>query len=193
MKETIDVAVTYVTSILQNYGPFSGILLVILESVFPILPLGVFITLNIHAFGFLLGFFLSWIATCLGCIFSFYFFRFCFSERFIKFVTRRKSQNLKETTKRIQKIAFPNLVVLIALPFTPAFFVNIASGLSKMDAKKFIIAILIGKLSIVFFWGFIGKSILESVTDLKTIMMVSLMLLLAYLLSKWVGKKLKVE
>lgn len=193
VKETIDVAVTYMTSTLQNFGPISGILLVILESIFPVLPLGVFITLNINAFGFLFGFLLSWIATSLGCMLSFFLFRSCFSKRFIKFISKKNSKNLKEIMKKINKISFSNLVVLIALPFTPAFLINIASGLSNMNSKKFISAILLGKLSIVFFWGFIGKSILESVTDLTTIIIVSILLLLAYFLSKLVGKKLKIE
>ena len=193
MKETVDVAVTYMTSILQTFGPFSGILLVLLESIIPVLPLGVFITLNINAFGFLFGFLLSWMATCIGCILSFYLFRFWFQDRFFRLLKKKKAKHLKETIAKISKIPFSNLVVLIALPFTPAFLINIAAGLSKMSSEKFVIAILLGKISIVYFWGYIGKSILESVTDIKTIITVSFMLLIAYFLSKLVGKKLKIE
>ena len=193
MKETVDVAVTYMTSILQTFGPFSGILLVLLESIIPVLPLGVFITLNINAFGFLFGFLLSWMATCLGCILSFYLFRFWFQDRFFRFLKKKKTKHLKETIAKISKIPFSNLVVLIALPFTPAFLINIAAGLSKMSSEKFVIAILLGKISIVYFWGYIGKSILESVTDIKTVITVSFMLLLAYFLSKFLPKKLKTE
>ncbi len=193
MKETVDVAVTYMTSILQTFGPFSGILLVLLESIIPVLPLGVFITLNINAFGFLFGFLLSWMATCIGCILSFYLFRFLLQDRFFRLLKKKKAKHLKETIVKISKIPFSNLVVLIALPFTPAFLINIAAGLSKMSSEKFVIAILLGKISIVYFWGYIGKSILESVTDIKTIITVSFMLLIAYFLSKLVGKKLKIE
>lgn len=193
MKETVDVVVTYLTSILQTLGPFSGILLVLLESIFPVLPLGVFITLNINAFGFLFGFLLSWIATCLGCIISFYLFKYFFSSKFLDFISKRKSKHLKKIIARISKVPFTNLVVLIALPFTPAFLINVASGLSKMGEQKFIMAILLGKLSIVYFWGYIGKSLLESVTDIKTIITISIMLVIAYFLSKLVGKKLKIE
>lgn len=193
MRETVDVAVTYMTTILQDFGPFSGILLVLLESIIPILPLGVFITLNINAFGFLFGFLISWMATCLGCIISFYFFRCWFQKRFSNYISKKKLKHLKEVTKKISHIPFSNLVVLIALPFTPAFLINIASGLSKMSKEKFIIAILLGKLSIVYFWGYIGKSVLESVTDIRTIITISIMMVIAYLLSKLVGKKLKIE
>lgn len=193
MKELIDQAVTYITSILQTLGPFAGIFMVFLESILPILPLGVFIALNINAFGFLFGFILSWLATSLGCIISFYLFKSCFSEKFICFINKKKFSQIQKIVKRLNKIPFSNLVVLVALPFTPAFLINIAAGLSKIDSKKFIFSILLGKISIVFFWGFIGKSVLESVTDIKTIIIVSIILVFAYFLSKLIGKKLKIE
>ncbi len=192
MKDTVDLAVTYMTTLLKTFGPFSGILLVLLESILPILPLGVFITLNINAFGFLFGFLLSWMATCIGCILSFYCCRLWFSKSFLRFVSK-KSKHLKEVAERISKIPFTNLVVLIALPFTPAFLINIASGLSKMNTEKFVVAVLLGKLSIVYFWGYIGKSILESVTDIRTIIIITILLSIAYFISKLIGKKLKIE
>lgn len=86
-----------------------------------------------------------------------------------------------------------NLVVVIALPFTPAFLINIASGLAGVDKKKFLIAILVGKLSIVYFWGVIGTSFLESMTDIKTIMIISVMLVIAYFVSKYISKKTHVD
>ena len=64
------------------------------------------------------------------------------------------------------------------------------SGISR---KKFILALLIGKIFMIFFWGYVGKSLIESVTDIKTIIIVSLMLLLAYFISKFVSKKANIE
>lgn len=193
MNETVDVVVTYIIDYLQLMGPFLGILLVLLESILPVLPLGVFITLNFASFGNLFGFFLSWSATCIGCYVSFLIFRSCFQKQFSKLLSKKKSKQLKEMMKKIDNITFANLVVLVALPFTPAFLINIASGLSKISKKKFLISILIGKISIVFFWGFIGKSLLESITDIKTIFIVSIIMVIFYFLSKVVGKKLKIE
>ena len=93
----------------------------------------------------------------------------------------------------IKDISFSNLVLIIALPFTPAFLINAACGLSKMKFKKFIFAIIIGKISIVYFWGFISKSLLESITDFKTILIVITLLLISFVLSKLINKKLKLE
>lgn len=193
MRELIDFSITYITECLQYIGPIGGILLVLLESIIPALPLGVFITLNIHAFGSILGFFLSWIATCLGCFLSFFLFRHCFQKKWNLFISRKKGTQLKKMMERLNHISFSNFVVLVALPFTPAFLINISSGLSTMSHRKFIHAILLGKLSIVFFWGYIGKSLLESITDIRVVIIVSIILVVFYLLSKIVSSKLKIE
>ena len=94
---------------------------------------------------------------------------------------------------KIDKVDLSTLVLLIALPFTPAFLVNIASALSNMKFKKFMIAILIGKIFLVFFWGFIGTSLLESLKNPRIIISILSMLMIAYLLSKIVTKKMNVE
>ena len=62
-----------------------------------------------------------------------------------------------------------------------------------MSKRKFITAILIGKIFMVIFWGCIGKSLLESITDIKTIMIVSVFIIIAYIISKIVSKKMKIE
>ncbi len=188
--ENIGNYIEQITNMLQSLGTISGILLIILESIIPALPLGVFITLNINAYGLLIGLIISWIGTCLGCYLSYIFFKFLYNNFLDKHI---KNKKLKKMVKSIRKITFPNLVVLIALPFTPAFLINIACGLANMSKKKFIAAIMIGKVSIVVFWGCIGKSLLESITDIKTIIVVSIFTIIMYLISKIVSKKLKIE
>ena len=76
----------------------------------------------------------------------------------------------------------------MAMPFTPAFAINIGAGLSEIDAKKFFAALMVGKISMIYFWGFIGKSLLESISDPYTIAQITGMLILAYLVSKVVNK-----
>lgn len=102
-------------------------------------------------------------------------------------------KKLQKANNKFKSIPFSNLVVIIALPFTPAFLINIVGGMSGISRKKFIAALLIGKIFMIFFWGYVGKSLIESVTDIKTIIMVSLMLLLAYFISKFVSKKANIE
>ena len=75
MFEIID---TFVNNMIQNlgaWGPIAGCLFIVIESIIPILPLFVFITLNFLAFGNVLGFIISWVFTCVGCSISFFLFR----------------------------------------------------------------------------------------------------------------------
>lgn len=190
--EWIEETVTFFTEFLTTGGPLFGVFIILLESVIPALPLGVFIALNMHAFGKIFGFLISWFATSLGCCLSYFVFSHYVSG-FLDRIVKKQGATLKKLEKKVKKIPFSNLVLLIALPFTPAFLVNIACGLSKVAPRKFVTAILLGKLSIVFFWGFVGTSLIESVTDIKTIMIVSVMLVVSYLLSKLVNQKMDID
>ena len=161
-----------------------GMSVIVLESMIPILPLALFIALNMLLFGHLQGFIMSWLATCIGCLISFSIVRYGLKKPF----------NIsEEEDKTINKISLPNLVLIISLPFMPAFLLNIAAGLSKISYKKFIFAILISKLVIVFFWGFIGTSLIESITDIKVLLELFILMGLAYIISKILMKKLKID
>ncbi len=187
----IDSFVNNAVGYLQSFGLLSGFFLVLLESIIPVLPLGVFIAFNMMAFGNVIGFLVSWVSTIIGCILSY----LLFSKTLGKKVQKKAELNpkVKKLKNRIDKINFSTLVLIIALPFSPAFLINIVCGLSKMDFKKFLSAIMIGKLSIIFFWGFISKSLFESITDIKTILIILLLLLICYIGSKIINKKLNLE
>ena len=191
MLAKVDWLVELITSYLQQFGIPFGILLIILESIIPILPLGVFVAFNMMAFGNVLGFVISWTSTCLGCILSYFLFSKLFSKYLFQHSSKRKK--LDKVVNTIKNINFSKLVLIIALPFTPAFLVNIACGLTNVSFKKFFYSMLIGKLSIVYFWGYIGKSLLESITDINTIIRLCALLGATYLTSKVINKKLNIE
>lgn len=188
MEQYIAEIVEYLTNLMNSFGVISGFLLIILESIIPILPLAVFIALNVISFGPILGFIVSWIATVTGCMFSFFVCR-KLREKFEK--KYRSNEKINKFKKYINKISYSNLVLLLAMPFTPAFAINIGAGLSEIDYKKYFSALMIGKLPMVYFWGFIGKSFLESISDPYTIMQIIVMLILAYLASKVINKFIK--
>lgn len=173
------------------YGPIIACLLIFFESIIPVLPLCVFITILFLSYGFLWGYIISYLLTCLGCFFSFYLCRKYFRNYFNKRI--RKIEKLDKFMKIIDNISLSNLSLLIALPFTPAFLVNVAASISDMKFKKFAISIIIGKLFMVAFWGFIGTSLIESLKNPKIMILIVLMMIIVYLISKIVNKKLKIE
>lgn len=167
-----------------------GILLIILESIIPMLPLAVFIAINMLVFGNVLGFLISWISTIVGCTISFYIFRT------LKFKLQniiQKKGKLVQLMEKIDHISFSSLVIILAFPFTPAFSINIGAGLSNMSYKKYFFALVISKISIIYFWGFIGTTLVESLTDIGVLIKIAIIVLIAFILSKIVMKRFDIH
>lgn len=164
---------------------FVGIFIVILESIIPALPLALFIAINIIALGNFFGFIISWIGTIIGCSLSFWIFR-KLKNKIFKKVT--KDSRILKIMRKIGNMDFSHLVIITAMPFTPAFSINIAAGLSEISYKKFLLMIIIAKISIVYFWGFIGATLLESITDITVIIKILFLIFITFILSKIVMK-----
>lgn len=192
MFEMIDIFIDTILQSLGIWGPLVGCFFITIESMVPILPLFVFITLNFLAFGNILGFIISWFFTCIGCSISFFLFRKKVQTWLYK---RLKKEGIisEHTLKLITKLKFEELTTIIAIPFTPAFLVNIAAGLSDMSYKKFLTSLMLGKAFLVYFWGFVGVSLVESIKHPIYLVKVLIILLVAYIISKIVNKKLKIN
>ena len=183
---------TYVENMVMAMGawaPILACLLIMLESIMPILPLFVFITINFLAFGHLVGFIISWLCTRLGCFLSYYLVRKGLSDWALKKI--KKVKGLKDVVKFMKKISPATLAAVVACPFMPAFAINIAAGLVKLDFKKFALAILVGKISMVYFWGFLGTGLLESFQNPTIILKLLVMILAAYLATLLINKLIK--
>lgn len=173
------------------YGPILGCFCILIESILPILPLFVFITINFLVFGNLFGFIISWIFTVLGCLLSFFLFRKKIKNWFDK--KAKDSKQLTKVMKVVNRVKLEQLTAIIAVPFTPAFLVNIAAGLSKMSLKKFLIALCVGKIFLVLFWGFVGTSLVQSLTHPIAFVKVVVLVLVAFFVSKLINKKFELD
>lgn len=173
------------------YGPLLGSLFIILESIIPPLPLFVFITINFVAFGKVLGFIISWICTCIGCILSYYFVKKLFRNWV---VNKIKDVNLlTKCMNYVENLSLTQVTMILSIPFTPAFMVNIAAGLCNMNFKKFLTAILISKIFLVYFWGVVGTGLLESFHNPTSLITVVVMIVIAYILSIVIKKVFKID
>ena len=166
---------------------------IVLESIIPALPLSVFIGLNIITFGKILGYVISYFGTIVGCMLSFITFRYILKNYLYKIFKEKTRIKIEDLMKKMTNIDFNTLVVIIAIPFTPAFLVNIAAGLSNIPIKKYIFALLIGKPFMIYFWGYIGANLLESLKNPIILVKIIVIVLLAYLISKVVEKIINVE
>lgn len=77
MQQLINDSVEFLKQLVENSNPiigmFMGCFVIVLESILPILPLAVFIALNMMVFGNVLGFIISWLSTIIGCLLALLF------------------------------------------------------------------------------------------------------------------------
>ena len=194
MKELLTSIYDLLMNTLDNLGAFAPIfacLLIMVESILPFLPLCVFITINFLAFGNIIGFLISWICTVIGCMFSFFIFKY-FSNK-IKPSFYEKHPNINKVKEKISKLSLTQITIVLVIPFTPAFTINIAAGLTNMSAKKYLIACLIGKIFLVYFWGFIGTSLIDSLKHPIILVEIGIFIVVAYIISKLLTKHLKLN
>lgn len=183
LKETMSTYPTFISMLI-------GIFIVFTESIIPILPLCAFVAINVILFGNIIGVLISYLGTLVGCITSFVFFKTLLGDWFYnKFKSNEKMQNL---INRVNKFSFSTLVLLMTFPFTPAFSINIACGLVGMDYKKFVSACLLAKLPMVYFWGYVGTTLLESLTNPYALINIIAILIVSYGASKVFMYKFKI-
>ena len=169
--------------------------MIFIQSIIPCMPLGVFITGIFYSYGNSVGLLMCWISTCLGCITSYYwcnrYLRSFIETRFIKKLRKKTQNKIYSVISYIDNLSISSLTLLIACPFTPAFVINIAAGLAGIDKKKFYTALFIGKPFMIYFYGNIGTSLIESMNNPYTVLKVCIMLLAAYGFSKLCDRLVK--
>lgn len=187
----LDELVTSLLTLLGTWGAVLGCLFILVESILPVLPLSVFITLNFITFGNLLGFIISWLFTVIGCMISYFIFKKLVSEK--KLTKFKDTKALGKVINVVQNMNYSSLVTLISIPFAPAFLINIAAGICRVDKKKYLGALLLGKIFLVYFWGYVGVSLIESLKNPIILIRVIVIVVIVYFGSKFLTKKLNVN
>ncbi|BBW97204.1 TVP38/TMEM64 family protein [Geobacillus icigianus] len=163
----------------RSFGLLPGIAVTLLESFFPILPMVVFVMANAAAFGLWKGFFISWFGASLGSLLVFWLTRKVGQKRFFHFV--RRHRKVRQFMHWIERHGFGPLFLLYCFPFTPSALVNIVAGLSRISRQQFILAVLLGKMIMVFTISFIGYDLVALVHQpLRTAMITAAVFLLWY-------------
>ncbi|MCM3651133.1 TVP38/TMEM64 family protein [Metabacillus litoralis] len=174
----------------RSFGPFFAILLPLVEAFFPFLPLVVFIVANANSFGLWLGFFLSWIGACLGAIIVFIIMR---KLGKLKFFQRLREKNaIKKLLTWIERRGFSPLFLIFCFPFTPSSAINVVAGLSRINIWQFILAVLSGKLVMIFMVSFIGQDIRALLTQPIRSIIAGIVIFLLWFVGKKVEKRLNV-
>ena len=179
---------------LQNAGlaaPFLSCLLIMLEGTFAFLPLFIFVTVNMLTMGNILGILVSFCCTIIGNFLAFFLCRIGLNPLFQKFI--KDKSKINKFMDLIDNISFSKLILIISIPLTPSFLVNLSAGLSKIPKKKYLYALLLGKPCVLLFWGFIGTSLIECLTNPVMFIKVVLMIIICNLIGNFVNKKFNLD
>ena len=166
-----------------NLGPIAPIMLAMVESFFPPLPLIAIVALNVAAHGGILGFLYSWAGVALGGSIMFLFWRRVVKRFFWKFASR--SPKLEKAQQWVNRFDTSSLFMLTLLPFAPSSFMHLAFGISDFDEKRYLITMLLGKGVMIAMMAVFGQSLVSSMKN-------PLYLVLAVLLwggMYWVSKQ----
>lgn len=171
----------------RSLGPFPGIFLPLLEAFLPFLPLFLFVMANANAFGLWLGFLFSWIGATAGAFLVFLLVR-KYGQKRVLSVLKRHSEVQKLMTW-VERHGFGPLFILLCFPFTPSAIVNIVAGLSKISIAQYMLAVLTGKLVMIFTISFIGYDIKSLITQpIRTAIVAVIICILWY-----VGKRIEIK
>ncbi|HWO95427.1 MAG TPA: TVP38/TMEM64 family protein [Bacillus sp. (in: firmicutes)] len=150
----------YILKLLEDYreiGPIPGLMLPMFEAFLPILPLFAFVMANAAAFGLWQGFLLSWIGACTGAFLVFFLVRKYGQERFFSFL--RRHEQIRKIMGWLESHGFGPLFLMLCFPFTPSAAINIVAGLSRVSIVQFGLAVLGGKMVMIFIMSFIGADL----------------------------------
>jgi len=131
---------------LRSFGPWAVAIsffidvLINVGSVFPSIFLS---TANGLIFGLPLGIIISWLAETTGVVLSFLVMRFFFRNTAEKLI--RKANRLQDIDKASEKNGIIWMTFARALPYFPSGILTAVGALSRMSARDYIIANLIGK------------------------------------------------
>lgn len=169
----------------RSFGPLPGILLPLLEAFLPFLPLFLFVMANANAFGLWLGFLFSWIGASGGALIVFLLVRTYGQKRILKFI--KKHPKVQKLMIWVENHGFGPLFLLLCFPFTPSAVVNIVAGLSKISIAQYMLAVLTGKMVMIFTISFVGYDVYSLITQPTRTAIVGIVIVLLW----YVGKRIE--
>lgn len=141
----------------RTFGPLMGVLLPLIEAIFPFLPLFLFVAWNANAYGLFFGFLWSWIGAVSGALIVFFTVRYLKEWRFFRWIQRQPK--VEHFLQWIEAHGFGPLFLLLCFPFTPSSVINIVAAISKVNIIQFILAVMFGKMVMIFTISFIGHDL----------------------------------
>jgi uncharacterized membrane protein YdjX (TVP38/TMEM64 family) len=167
----------------RSFGPVPGILLPMMEAFFPFLPLFLFVMANASAFGLWLGFLFSWVGAVAGSLLVFVIVRKYGQRRMFRFL--KNHSKVSKLMAWLERHGFGPLFLLLCFPFTPSALINIVAGLSNIKKYQYLIAVMAGKMVMIFTISFIGHDVVSLIKKPLRTVIVVIVIFILWLAGKW--------
>ena len=179
--------ITALTQQYRSFGPIPGILLPMTEAFLPFLPLVVFVFANATAFGLWWGFLFSCAGAVGGAFLVFLIIRRYGQMRLFRILQRHKQ--VQKLMNWVDNHGFGPLFLLLCFPFTPSAIVNIVAGLSKVSPIQYGLAVICGKMVMIFMISFVGYDIVSLIHKPVRTIIVGVVIFILW----FVGKRVEVR
>ncbi|MCG1622878.1 TVP38/TMEM64 family protein [Staphylococcus epidermidis] len=167
----------------RKFGYIPGFIMLYLRAIVPVLPLTLYVVLLIHAYGLFPGIIISWLGIVSG---TFTVFLIC--KKFVNTIRMKKLKSRKSVQRLISFIDRQGLIplfVLLCFPFTPNTLINIIASLSHIKIKYYFFVLVISKLISITILGVMGKEIFTIFTNpLRALIMIVLLVVLWFISKK---------
>lgn len=165
-----------------------GFLLSAIESFIPVLPLVAMILANAIILGMWLGFFVSWMGSSIASIILY----IC-SNKFFKLTFFNKYRDLierKNIPQYLEEKGFSIIFISYLCPFISDFLITIACGLTGVDIKTFISAMMCGKFVMFLFVSYVGNDINSFFASPFKISLFSLFIIFSWIIGRNINKNI---
>src|SRR5699024_676739 len=177
--------VQYWFDLFGSLGYIVGFLLPFIEAFIPVLPIIVFVIVNVNAFGFWMGTLLAWLGTVLGSYLVFICFRRLTHTRYMLRLQQRTS--VHRLIHFIDRKGVIPIFILLCFPFTPSALVNLLVCLSHIKAHVYLVVLISSKLIMIGLIGWLGNDITTLFTDPLRLILIIIVIVVVW----FIGRKLE--
>lgn len=93
----------------------------------------------------------------------------------------------------VERHGFAPLFLMLCFPFTPSALVNVVAGLSKINVWQFALAVLSGKLVMIFMLSLSGYDLRELIEEPVRLIIVFVVMALMWFIGKRIEQRLNVS
>lgn len=165
-----------------------AIIIIMIETFLPMLPLTAIIVGNVFVLGMWLGFFVSWIGSSVASVILYYI-----ANKFSKLDYIKKYKNNKivnNITTWIHKQGFNSIFISYVCPFIPDFFVTIASGFARVEIKNYVLGMVFGKFVMFLIISYVGDDINKLFFHPEKIILFIVVMIIFWIIGKNINRKI---